>query len=448
MDKTLTEAANAQHAGTRGTDAASRASSLTNALTLVPGMQGLAQEAVELQAASDAQAAANLREASSTTYDSPYAPYNDEYNKTRADQSSIPSFQAPPGSQGGPPGSGLPGLKPQIDPEAAIAKIYPILVFRDKVVRSIASIVSRIPGLEKAIETIMEKITLFVFSLLAPYVKPLIAAASNALKQGSGTVVAASAKQQYLVWTDPTSTDPTHSMLSKDHFSNILNDPAGKVATVILQYVAPRVIYGWDNPDVPEAEILADISRVFHHPALRDGNLEIHRTMFEVVEKWARATGQSVDLNVVLSSESVRAGRNHQVQSVGESLHGLQGELQAHGVAPGGPLAGVMGSARRDVTRDFESDRDVEGYGDGDPYTQAPGQGYAQQQDAQAYAQGYGQGYAMQTASVSGYGQNQDLAYGASYPPQEQGQQYAQPYGQPYQGYQDIGQGGGYGQGE
>jgi Heterokaryon incompatibility protein Het-C len=25
-------------------------------------------------------------------------------------------------------------------------------------------------------------------------------------------------KAQYLVWTDPTSSDPTHSMLSKDHF--------------------------------------------------------------------------------------------------------------------------------------------------------------------------------------------------------------------------------------
>lgn len=26
---------------------------------------------------------------------------------------------------------------------------------------------------------------------------------------------------QYLVWTDPTSSDPTHSMLSKDHFTFI-----------------------------------------------------------------------------------------------------------------------------------------------------------------------------------------------------------------------------------
>jgi hypothetical protein len=50
-------------------------------------------------------------------------------------------------------------------------------------------IVANIPGLEKAIETISEKVTLFIMGLLAPYIKPLIATASNGLKQGSGTVV-------------------------------------------------------------------------------------------------------------------------------------------------------------------------------------------------------------------------------------------------------------------
>lgn len=39
-----------------------------------------------------------------------------------------PRFDAPPGSQGGPPGPGIPGMS--MDPQAAIAKIYPILVFR------------------------------------------------------------------------------------------------------------------------------------------------------------------------------------------------------------------------------------------------------------------------------------------------------------------------------
>lgn len=188
---------------------------------------------------------------------------------------------------------GVAGINVNIDPQQAIQKIYPMLAFRDKVVRSIAGIVSKIPGLEKMIETISEKVTLFVMGLLAPFVKPIIAAASNALKQGSGAVVSASQRQQYLVWEDPTSSDPTHSLLSKDHFSNILNEPSGQVAAVILQYVAPRVIYGWDHPEVADQEIMNDISRVFHHPAARDVNCEIHRNMFAVVEKCKSTTTRS-----------------------------------------------------------------------------------------------------------------------------------------------------------
>lgn len=36
-----------------------------------------------------------------------------------------------------------------------------------------------------------------------------------------------------------------------DHFSNLLNEPAGRVAACILQYVAPRIVYAWEHPGVP-----------------------------------------------------------------------------------------------------------------------------------------------------------------------------------------------------
>ena len=77
----------------------------------------------------------------------------------------------------------------------------------------------------------------------------------------------ASGQHQFDVWNNPSSTDPTHSLLSKDHFSNYLNPPAGMVATAILQYTAPRVFYAWDNPDVPVDQVLNDVVRAFHHPA-------------------------------------------------------------------------------------------------------------------------------------------------------------------------------------
>lgn len=295
-------------------------SGLIDALSKVPGTGDLISQAQNLQAASDAQAAANARSGGGA-YDSfgSRAGGHDGYQQDH--------FAAPPGSVGGPPGPDIPGTN--MDPAAIIPKIYPILVFRDNVVRSISAIISKIPGLEKLIETITERVTLFVLSLLAPFLLPVIKTASAQLKSGSSAVIDSAAKHQYEVWLDPHSTNPTHSMLSKDHFSNILNQPAGQVAVAILQYVAPRVLYAWDHPDVPVDQVLNDCLRVFHHPSLRDPRCELHANMFDVVKKWAH-NYHGKDLNSLLSSQSVKDGKNH----LGSNDH-------SHGHAHG--AAGVHG---------------------------------------------------------------------------------------------------------
>lgn len=184
--------------------------------------------------------------------------------------------------------------------------------FRDKVVRAISAAIEKVPGLEAIVEKITETLTLFVLSLLAPFIRPIINAVSAQLKAGSSTVVDASGKHQYEPWTDPHCSDPTHSLLSKDHFSNILNEPAGKVAASILQYVAPRVIYAWEHPEIPVQQVLQDVIQVFHHPAIRDDRSEIHRNMYETVKRWAHSRpNRGADLDQLLSSESVRQGKNH-----------------------------------------------------------------------------------------------------------------------------------------
>lgn len=270
-------------------------STMTGLLSQMPGAGGFCQQAEQLQAQADAQEQAN-----SMSRDSSAAP---PYVNT--------NFSGPPGSQGGPPGPSIPGMSATFDPIKTAAQIYPILEFRDKVVRAISATIEKIPGLEALVEKITERLTLFVLSLLAPFIRPIINAVSAQLKAGSSTVVNASGKHQYEPWTDPHCSDPTHSLLSKDHFSNILNEPAGQVAAAILQYVAPRILYAWQNPDVPLDQVLNDIVRVFHHPAARDHGCEIHNTMFSVVERWAHSSWKGPNLNGILSSESVRAGKNH-----------------------------------------------------------------------------------------------------------------------------------------
>ncbi|KAK8193110.1 heterokaryon incompatibility protein Het-C-domain-containing protein [Phyllosticta capitalensis] len=339
--------------GSSGADA----DGLISLLSKIPGTSPLCQQAQTLEATSDAQAAQNAARG--------YG--QDNYSGSRAQ---APQFAAPPGSVGGPPGPGIPGMDPNFDPQSVVPKIYPILEFRDNVVRSISNAISKIPGLESLVEKISEKVTQFVFSLLAPIVLPLINAASKQLKAGSSTVIDASGKHQYEPWTDPHCTDPTHSLLSKDHFANVLNEPAGQIACAILEYVAPRVIYAMDHPNANVDEVLHDVCRVFHHPALRDNHCEAHRKMFSVVENWARSRpGGGRDLDHILSSESVKAGKNNiggqghthggqkppAQQSSGGGAFGGLGNLAAnfggsssgHGGSSGGGVGGLLGNLNK-----------------------------------------------------------------------------------------------------
>ena len=172
-------------------------------------------------------------------------------------------------------------------------------------------------------EKITETLTVFILSLLAPFVRPIINAVSKQLKNGSSGVINASGQHQYEPWTDPHCSDPTHSLLSKDHFSNILNEPAGHVAGCILKYVAPRIIYAWQHPDIPVEQVLNDVIRVFHHPTIRDPHCELHRNMFETVQQWARSY-RGTDLNEILGTDSVRKGKNH-IAGQDENQGGLAG---------------------------------------------------------------------------------------------------------------------------
>lgn len=210
----------------------------------------------------------------------------------------------------GQPGPGLPGM-PDFDPEKTIAKIYPILRFRDKVVRRVSDIIEHIPGLDALVEKVSDLLQVFIFSLLAPFLRPVLKIATSQLLKGSTTVVDASGRAQFEPWTDPHCTDPTHSLLSKDHFTNILNEPAGHVAAAVLRFVVPRVLYAWQHVDVPVERVTADCVSVFHHPAVRDRNNELHVTMFREMDDWVQAKpGRKHKLNERLSSQSVKEGKN------------------------------------------------------------------------------------------------------------------------------------------
>lgn len=100
-------------------------------------------------------------------------------------------------------------------------QVMPAIEFHDDIMKSISTAVEKIPVLPKVIEQLEEQLSVFIFSIIAPFIIPLIHQIQNELKTGSDEIIQSSEREQHIVFHNDRSTDPTHSMLSKDHFSNV-----------------------------------------------------------------------------------------------------------------------------------------------------------------------------------------------------------------------------------
>ncbi|MBA7490541.1 hypothetical protein ES702_01079 [subsurface metagenome] len=228
-------------------------------------------------------------------------------------------------------------------------QIYPIIEWHDEIMQSITETIDKIPILPDIIEKVQEQVNIFVFSLLAPFMLPIISQIKTELNTGSSTIIQSSVEKQHIVFSDDECSDPTHSMLSKDHFSNVLNEPAGKVAGQVLRWVVPQLIAAWDDESIDINRTLNRIIRgVFHHPALRqvgeDGSADGRALMFGVVEQWwqSKSEREKDGLRDQLSREGVEEGRNHK-PGVHDHGHGSAKKLGMpnvytanHQGAPGG----------------------------------------------------------------------------------------------------------------
>lgn len=431
---------NAENPGSGGGDSSrgflnpSGGSDFISLVSKLPGVGGgFASEARDLKAASEAQARDNERVT------------------TRGADNMNP----------------IPGMSESFDPVKTARRIYPILEFRDKIVKAVSAGVAKIPGLEKLLEHISETLTAFVLGLLAPFIRPIIQQCSKVLKDGSSTVINASAKSQYEPWDNPHCADPTHSMLSKDHFTHILNSCGGRVAVTILQYAVPRILFAWENPNVPVNEVVDDVLRAFHHPALRDDSVEIQRNMFNTVRNWFEEHPRRRDIPQMLSSESVRAGKNHVLHGDkkrsapggGHSCHGDIGhgtprgglweqvrtrDMDERGTSPGIPMQESYGYQHEGAGKGYGGEAAYAGgeaagyYGGGS--SKASSQGYSPQPPSQPHRPAYSQPQQQPAYPSQGYqqspGYQQPPAHGYQQSPHYQQQAPPPPqYQQPPQGY-------------
>ena len=224
-------------------------------------------------------------------------------------------------------------------------EIYPILEFHDKVMKAITEGIDKIPGAAELMENLAGAMQIYIFSVLAPYIAPILAQVKAELATGSEGILQASEKGQYVVFNDDNSSDPTHSMLSKDHFTNVLNEPAGQVASEVVRFVVPHITAAWDDDSIDANGVCDEVLQVLHHPALR--SKEGQERMFEVVRKWweeKRGSEQS-HLEDVLSKDGVKEGRNHEGE---DPLGGPGSKNHSHAGCSHGHGGGNRQQQRRD----------------------------------------------------------------------------------------------------
>ncbi|KAM0441034.1 hypothetical protein ACHAPT_000339 [Fusarium lateritium] len=215
-------------------------------------------------------------------------------------------------------------------------QVMPAIEFHDDIMKSISGAVEKIPVLPKIIEQLEEQLSVFIFSIIAPFIIPLIQQIRNELKTGSEEIIESSEREQHIVFHNDNSSDPTHSMLSKDHFSNILNEIAGRNAASMVHWVVPQLMDAIDDEGTDVDRLLDDIVHgILHHPAQRDlGNRKVQegrRRCYENVKEWWSEMGddQREDYRRKLTRDGVQNGENHKegVYDTGHG-HGCAGKLK------------------------------------------------------------------------------------------------------------------------
>ncbi|KAF2215352.1 hypothetical protein CERZMDRAFT_110051 [Cercospora zeae-maydis SCOH1-5] len=171
---------------------------------------------------------------------------------------------------------------------------------------------STVPWLSKAIEDIKTRADNLAYRSLAAFVEPALNEVRAAAEMAKQQTVDMSKASE--IW-EPGSTDsnPTHSELAKDHFSNLLNQPAGIIATICLNWSTQQIVKCWDDPSIDVEKTIDEILAIMHHPAFVRDPSDIQRYMQDSVREWwdAHTEDQHKYLLKKLSKESAQDRWNH-----------------------------------------------------------------------------------------------------------------------------------------
>jgi len=278
-----------------------------------------------------------------------------------------------------------------------------------------------VPGLSELMEELTNALIAYVFTVLSPYITPIMQQTTGVLDEGSKSVI--DSEDQYEVFTNPNASDPSHSLLSKDHFGLILNEPAGQIAQLVVENSVNLIVQAWSDNSDPDG-IINQILEAFHHPYYATGRSNIQNKMFAHMEKWISGLGSQEGQQTIqaLTKESVRAGKNKRFSSEDQAEPGYGGHSHKQGAysaskKPSGASGGYgqhqTSTGYQTSTRRTEQSGTTHG---GQAYGESRTEGYqshgSRRDDDNTYGTSGGGGYRRTDDESNRYGGSGQEAHG------------------------------------
>ncbi|KAI0815377.1 heterokaryon incompatibility protein Het-C-domain-containing protein [Irpex lacteus] len=176
-------------------------------------------------------------------------------------------------------------------------QMFQLLKWRDDIYRDILKKIEMIPGLETLINTFVDALNAFVYTILAPYLTPILKQVTDVLSEGSKALLDSHA-DQYEVFDNP--------------MRLILRTVFCPRCSACREISVGLIVNAWfeqnENPD----RVIDQILEAFHHPYYNTGRSRIQQDMFNEMERWFRDLDQDDAERTLqaLTKESVREGKN------------------------------------------------------------------------------------------------------------------------------------------
>ncbi|KAG8858283.1 hypothetical protein FRB96_005414 [Tulasnella sp. 330] len=159
-----------------------------------------------------------------------------------------------------------------------------------KLMEGTKHVVDDLVHVRDSMESLRDNLSVYVLKALQPLMTPLISILTQNIYKIMNEVLISSA-DEWEVFNNTQSTNPTHSLLSKDHFRIILNEPAGMIAQLSVLNAVDQVVQLWTNHALDVSRTIDRILECLFHPdfsheALGLPRSLIQRQMTNAVKTW------------------------------------------------------------------------------------------------------------------------------------------------------------------